>query len=172
MRKTLLALAVMTLSTSVFAQTTEPTSSPPTPTGSPTGGMPNPVAPTVGPSGIENKGLPQQGTATPQNGTTATVPPAGTRTQSVVPNANSVDQNAVQAAPNSVDQNTASQTDATLEVPRLVPNSIPEAVPNSSQQAAPNSTAQGNCGWACQGTNCQPVGCSGPPASSDRQASH
>jgi len=178
----LLALAMICVSAPAFSQVTQPSTAStapnpmnpggtmPTQTGpSVTGGVPNPVTPLVGPSGIENPGVPQQGSPDSQNGITATLPPGGTTTQ-IVPNSTS------QMVPNSVAPNSTAQIapNAAPEVPQLVPNFIPKGLPNSTNQIIPNATARshGTCGWACEGSNCQPVGCSGPPTNGPgRQAS-
>ena len=177
----LLALAMICVSAPAFSQVTQPSTAStapnpmnpggttPTQTGpSVTGGVPNPVTPLVGPSGIENPGVPQQGSPDSQNGITATLPSGGTTTQ-IVPNS------ASQMVPNSVAPNSTAQIapNAAPEVPQLVPNSVPKGLPNSNQ-IIPNATAKlhGTCGWACEGSNCQPVGCSGPPTNGPgRQAS-
>jgi hypothetical protein len=182
MRKiALLALAMICVSAPAFSQMTQqrtvtlapnrinPGGTTPTQTGpSITGGVPNPVTPLVGPSGMENTGIPRQGSPTFQNGITATPPLSGTTTQ-IVPNSTS------QMVPNSVAPNSTAQIapNAAPEVPQVVPNSVPKGLPNSTNQIIPNSTANshGTCGWACDGSNCEPVGCSGPPGSAGRQAS-
>jgi len=159
MRKIALALAMICVSAPAFSQmmqqstaTTAPNpvnpgGTTPTQTGpSITAGIPNPVTPLIGRSGIENTGVPQQGSPDAQNGITATLPSGGMMKQ-FVPNSTA------QIVPN-----------AAPEVPQLVPNSVPKGLPNFTNQAIPNATSNshGNCGWACEGNNCEPVGCSGP----------
>jgi hypothetical protein len=182
MRKIALALAMICVSAPAFSQMMEqstattapnpvnPGGTTPTQTGpSITAGVPNPVTPLVGPSRIENTGVPQQGSPDSQNGITATLPSGG-MTKQIVPNSTS------QMVPNSVAPNSTAQIvpNAAPEVPQLVPNSVPKGLPNFTNQAIPNATSNshGNCGWACEGNNCEPVGCSGPPTGGPgRQAS-
>jgi hypothetical protein len=125
------------------------------------GGVPNPVTPLVGPAGIENSGVSRQGSPTFQNGVTAILPPT-----QIVPNSTS------QMIHDSVAPKSTGIVvpNAAPEVPQLVPNSVPQNPPNSTNQIIPNSTANshGTCGWACDGRNCEPVGCSGPPRSAGR----
>ena len=180
----LLALAMICVSAPAFSQVTQPSTAStapnpinpggttPTQTGpSVTGGVPNPVTPLVGPSGIENPGVPQQGSPDSQNGITATLPPGGTTTQ-IVPNSTS------QMVPNSVAPNSTAQIapNAAPEVPQLVPNSVPNGVPNSTNPGYPQLHLRlnriGPVGWACERNNCEPVGCAGPATSGrSRQAS-
>ena len=110
MRKIALALAMICVSAPAFSQMIQqstatrpnpvnPGGTAPTQTGpSITAGVPNPVTPLVGPSGIENTGVPQQGSPDAQNGITATLPSGG-MTKQIVPNSTS------QMVPNSVAPN-------------------------------------------------------------------
>ena len=157
MRKTLTALAIICASASAFAQATQPTT--PTPTGSPTGGVPNPVTPMVGPSAVENKGEAVENRGDPSHESTAPQ-----QQQGAAPNAIAVSPPVTSGA--QVDPIiTATPPQPLPNTTQEVPNNTSQAIPNSNSEVVPNVTSRvvpgSNCGAACKGSDCVPVGCSG-----------